>query len=175
MHSRLLVTINKENAKNSLEAREYVQTELQNDDSFCGEGGRFGSPLADWFVIGGRWSGDLSFATVDESEFGKGVREITGTKESDCGYITSVLREKEKEITALWHKLGGVGQSPLNRDDYNEMGAEDDGQIVTKEIYEKIIKGLEVDGESFVDLDDNDEISEKFIGNKWIVVVDYHN
>ncbi len=63
MHSRLLVTCNKDHAGTSQEAREYVYDALLNDSSFVGDGGRFGAPVADWFVIGGRWSGELSRAT----------------------------------------------------------------------------------------------------------------
>ena len=54
MHFRMLVTISREGIKTSEEARNAVHNKLLEDQSFCGDGGRFGSPVADWFVIGGR-------------------------------------------------------------------------------------------------------------------------
>ena len=60
MHSRLLVTLDAPADAGSQHVREDAFNRLMDDDSFCGEGGRFGHPLCDWFVIGGRWSGLLA-------------------------------------------------------------------------------------------------------------------
>src|SRR5260221_141974 len=60
MHHLILVTLSLNNRGNSEEARDSAYSHLMDDDSFCGEGGRFGSPLCEWFVLGGRWSGLLS-------------------------------------------------------------------------------------------------------------------
>src|SRR5205823_12102965 len=57
-HYRFLVTFDCERAASSDEAREHVYDTLMHE-GFCGEG-RWGGGLADWFVIGGRWSGELS-------------------------------------------------------------------------------------------------------------------
>ena len=73
MHYRVLVTFEKEAAKTSQEAREYAFWTLMEDTSFIG-GGRFGSAWCDWFVIGGRWSGELSRAT-----WAKAVPSETGS------------------------------------------------------------------------------------------------
>jgi len=53
MHHLMLVTLSLDNG-GSDEARHSAYSQLMDDNSFCGDGGRFGSPLADWFVIGGR-------------------------------------------------------------------------------------------------------------------------
>ena len=57
MHNRLLITFEAPAEADSAYVRDDAYDRLMNDYSFCGEGGRFGSPLCDWFVIGGRWSG----------------------------------------------------------------------------------------------------------------------
>ena len=59
MHIRLLVTFDKHHAKTSQQARDYVIDYLHTEHFCCGEG-RWARGVADWFVIGGRWSGELS-------------------------------------------------------------------------------------------------------------------
>jgi hypothetical protein len=61
MHFRFLVTCERDKAETSAEARDYVHETLL-EEGFCGAG-RWGGGISDWFVIGGRWSGELSFAT----------------------------------------------------------------------------------------------------------------
>src|SRR5262245_12379832 len=58
MHYRFLVTCERDVAETSVEARAYVLDTLRQE-GFVGES-RWGGGLCDWFVIGGRWSGDLS-------------------------------------------------------------------------------------------------------------------
>ena len=60
MHYRLLITIEYPADTDPMAVIREAYGRLAKDDSFCGEGGRFGSPLCDWFVIGGRWSGLLA-------------------------------------------------------------------------------------------------------------------
>lgn len=62
MHHRLFVTLSAPADATSEAVRCRVHARLLADDSFCGPGGRFGSPLCDWFVLGGRWSGCLTAA-----------------------------------------------------------------------------------------------------------------
>ena len=59
MHLVAYVLLPKEEAITSLKARKKVATELSNDQTFVAEGGRFADPLCNWFMIGGRGSGDL--------------------------------------------------------------------------------------------------------------------
>lgn len=59
MHELLLVTLSVPEGATSEDARRRAHDLLIHDDSFCGEGGRFGVPLCDWFDLGGRWSGML--------------------------------------------------------------------------------------------------------------------
>jgi hypothetical protein len=53
MHNRLLVTLGAPAEAGSEWVRDDVFDRLTKDDSFCGEPGRFGAPLCDWFFIGG--------------------------------------------------------------------------------------------------------------------------
>ena len=59
MHFRFFVTFEKGAAKTSHEAREYVLYTL-HEECFSYSDGRWGGGMCDWFVIGGRWSGELS-------------------------------------------------------------------------------------------------------------------
>lgn len=186
MHYSLMVTVGKDKAENSEEARNYVQSELENDDSFVGEGGRFSSPIADWFVIGGRWSGHLAqqYLTKDFFEEVKTQLKLGG----DFGLSTKEVEENKDKIQKVWESVGGKGENPYNRDSYNHGGFEDDAMIVDKTLYEKLLKEFEGEYKGgktwgdkneyfdlhFVDLDD-EEVSKEFIGKKWIVVVDYHS
>ncbi len=69
MHFLMFVTISMPEGTTSADVCDKVYDELMNDDSFCGNGGRFGSPLCDGFVIGGRWSGILAQTVIGESYF----------------------------------------------------------------------------------------------------------
>jgi len=174
MHNRLYITFNKDLAKNSQEARDYAYNSLVDDSSFCGEGGRFNSPMADWFVIGGRWSGHLSEKALNIDFYKEVVKIIK--PEHDIGFSTQEIKDNKSKIEALWRKLGGKGKSSFNRDRYVQTGSKDDAMIVDKVLYKKCLKefeGFETD-ESFADLD-WEEVSKDFIGKKWIVVIDYHS
>lgn len=59
MHYLMLVTTDCSTGETSLQARTRVYETLLIDSTFVGECGRFGQPLADWFAIGGRWTGHL--------------------------------------------------------------------------------------------------------------------
>jgi len=200
MHFRLFVTFNKEEAETSEEARDYVYDMLGDDASFVGGGGRFNSPIADWFVIGGRWSGELSRETfmkdvkekIEKLEKKKDI-SIWGTHYGDekKQKAQAELKEQVEKMyqEALPKEYQGKGLL-YDRDTYNDRGYEDDAMVVNKEIYDTLLKQHEGENNedgayyddaswgrgylSMVDLD-YDLVSEDFIGKKWIVVVDYHS
>ncbi len=64
MHFRMFVTSSYSDDADSLTVRSSVFHTLASDESFCGSGGIFGSPVCDWFEIGGRWSGVLAIAQI---------------------------------------------------------------------------------------------------------------
>lgn len=185
MHYSLLITFNKEKAENSKEARQYVNNELINDTSFVGEGGRFSSPVADWFVVGGRWSGTLNDL---HNEFIKKVREKY-PPEHEFGYSTKFVDGNQENFQKLWEDMGGKDKNPYNRDTYQDLGYEDDAILVDEKTYNEKLKEFEgtefgytessYEGHSwkdlhFVDLD-YERVSKDFIGRKWVVIVDYHS
>lgn len=180
MHHFMLVTVSLSNGTSSEDARRFAHEQLIQDDSFCGEGGRFSGPLADWFVLGGRWSGILR-----EKLLGQPYQDALKLEFPDLtnGYFPSSSLEVHKAgLDQLWHRFGGAGSSPLTRSGYDPFGADDDAMIVDPLLYDHYLKphaGSErtIGGDEptdFADLD-GDEVVEAFIGRKWLVVVDYHN
>jgi len=164
----------------SEEARSSVHNLLLEDDSFCGEGGRFGCPLADWFVLGGRWSGILREAILAQPYKDALEQEFP---EFTKGYFPSSLPEQHKtRLDQLWHRFGGTGSNPLTRSNYANLGSDDDAIPLNHFLYDHFLKPFAgIDryfGDDklpdFADLD-GDEVDETFIGRKWLVVVDYHN
>ena len=163
MHFRMLVTVSLPEGATSEEARSTVHDALMNDDSFCGSGGRFGAPISDWFVIGGRWSGLLAETTFGDA------------------YKTAAAGQDGAKLDALWREHGGAGPSPINRDSYDELGYPDDAMPLTPELYASLLsayEGHDMFGDwshcEFVDLD-FEALKPDFAGRKWLVVVDYHN
>ena len=187
MHSLLLVTCNKEHAETSQEAREHVYNELSNDSSFVGDGGHFSAPIADWFVIGGRWSGELSRQTWAK-DVHKFIDELEKEEEITlwgAHYGNGEQAEKQKrliqEVEALYQQSLPSEYRDKGlvyvRDTYGSCGYEDDAMLVTSELYEHFLQPYEGVGQSegeYVDLD-WETISQDFIHNKWLVVVDYHS
>ena len=190
MHCRLLVTLNKGEASSSEEARIYANDILLNDSSFTGEGGRFGGQVCDWFVIGGRWSGELS-----EVSWGKKLYEQIRKMEEEadiqirgCSYGREKKREEQAKLTAKAEKIYSEalpeeykGLLTYDRNTYVSCGYEDDAMVLTKELYDTLIKeheGCPIDdseyGPTYVDLE-YDCADPEMIGEKWLVVVDYHS
>lgn len=181
MHYQFFVTLDRRHAGTSEEARQYVFDTLTNE-GFCAEG-RWNFGRCDWFVIGGRWSGALSrnswanslYEQMDKAEQGAGV-QVWG-----ASYKDKQLQKKqhalEKLFTMGWqqHAPPEYAGIPIQRDAYNEDGYEDDAMILTEELYDRLLKahGGVVGNEHFADLDD-EAVSPAMIGNKWVVVVDYH-
>lgn|SRR5487761_1899362 len=175
MHSRLLMTLDAPAEATSEEVRHDVYDRLMNDDSFCGEGGRFGSPLCDWFVIGGRWSGLFA-----EIAIGGAFKEAVHARFPELArdsYPQSLVVKHGAGLDALWRSHGGTGPSPYTRSGYDPFGDPDDAVILTQGLYEALLsehEGCSLDRDGYADLDD-EELQPDFVGRKWLVVVDYHN
>ena len=189
MHYRLLVTFEKESAATSEEARRYVEQELLNDPSFSG-GGRFGGGVADWFVIGGRWSGELSRAT-----WGRAVeKQIASLEKKEklqvwgAYYVNKKMREAQARLKQQVEELYAAALPQehhdkslvYDRDTYRDLGYEDDAMRLTQELYDSLLAEYAGDfiarsqySVAFVDLD-YDPLDPDFVGKKWLVVVDAH-
>jgi hypothetical protein len=177
MHYLMLITLAIEPGEIPQKARDRAFFRLQDDPSFCGDGGRFGTPLCDWFVIGGRWSGYLRktfmgppYRAALEQRFPK----LTGW------YSDSDVAPHRAALDALWREFGGGGPSPYNRNAYQHTGYDDDALAVDRAVYDRFLERYRGkddcdDGSCrFADLD-GDPVSESFIDRKCLVVVDYHN
>ncbi len=111
MHTLMLVTLTLPASGTSEEACNSAYSRLSEDGSFCGEGGRFGCPLADWFVIGGRWSGILREAILGQPYNNALEQEFP---EFTKGYFPSSLMDQRKaSLDQLWQSFGGTGKHPL--------------------------------------------------------------
>jgi len=185
MHSRLFVTVNKEGKETSEQVRRRVYHALIDDCSFVGEGGRFGAPVADWFVIGGRFSGDLQKARLDPTT----LTAAEGEFEARYGWwiggeqhVTELQRHDQYRQVFSTYFPDYRGDLPAWRDQYAHYGAPDDAQLVDQQLYDALLDPFvghtadqsdDDDQWLFIDLD-HDEVSPAFIGKKWLVVVDYH-
>lgn len=199
----MLVTVpNSDNMTSSEVVRNYVDDYL-NNEGFCSQDGRFCSSPADWFVIGGRWSGELAEALLlpkGESFYAKVKERFLGDEGiTAVGMTNTFIENNRDEIEKLWQELGGQGNSPFSRDSYGHYGAEDDAMRLTEELYTKLLeeyegKHKEKIGKKYITREngewgehytdkwhlawiDTDErpLGKDLIGNSWIVVVDYHN
>ena len=181
MHYLMLITLTMLPGETSQQARNRAHDLLVDDPSFVGEGGgRFGSPISDWFVIGGRWSGHLR-KTLMGLPYRYALEQRFPKLALDW-YSDSDVAPHRAALDALWREFGGSGPSPFHRDAYADDGYDDDALPVNRELYDHLL--AEYRGESnrkedslhcrFADLDGEDA-DESFIGRKWIAVVDYHN
>ena len=175
MHYRMFITLNAPSDATSEIVRLEVSNRLMEDDSFCGEGGRFGSPLCDWFVIGGRWSGLLAETIIDAAY--KNAVHARFPEFSQDWWQQSFVDQNGAELDALWRAHGGTGPSPYTRNGYDHLGHDDDAMLLTSRLYEALLsehEGQSISRDGFADLDD-EELQRDFVSRKWLVVVDYHN
>jgi hypothetical protein len=181
MHVRFLVTFDKDRAATSQAARQYVFTAL-HDEGFCAAG-RWSTGMADWFVIGGRWSGELSrlswaralAAQMDGREQEHGI-QVWGAHYSDTGK-QHLQRELAERFQEMWDTVSPNAYKgiPIQRDTYQKDGYEDDAMPLTQELYDALLKEHEGQDESEHHADlDYESVSLDMIGRKWLVVVDYH-
>ena len=182
MHYRFLVTFAAEDAPDSAVARGHVSACLE-EEGFCGTG-RWGGGLADWFVIGGRWSGELSRASwakaitaeMDALEKEHAVQvwgAFYGSTEK-----TRIQQELAARFQRLWdaHAPDAYKGIPIQRDTYKQDGYADDAMVLTQELYDALLKEYEgkEDSEYHADVE-YEPITPAMVGKKWLVVVDYHN
>lgn len=179
MHFLMLVTTSLPDGATSEQARWTVADALLNDDSFCGSGGRFGSPLCDWFVIGGRWTGILAQTMIGERYQTSLTTRFPALL--DDWQPELLVEQHGAELDALWAACGGTAASPYTRTSYQELGYEDDAMLLTKQLYERYLakyQGCELVKDAghceYIDLD-GEPLAPDFCGEKWLVVVDYHS
>jgi len=177
MHASLFVCIDVDIASNSREAREYV-TQWLYDEGFVQQSTYFSNGVADYFVIGGRWSGiltlySLPWKDLDEwSEFAKGLRCPCNIRADE------ILRRKLiKRFPEYKDKLKDFKY--FSRSDSMPMGYEDDAMVINPSLWRFVVEpGLEktdyYDGGCVIDISFSEKKPENFINKKWIVVIDFH-
>jgi hypothetical protein len=180
MHYLYFVKVQKDEATSAREAINRAQSILDEEDFVAGEG-YWGGGKCDWYVMGGRWSGELSGLSI-EGDFYEEVLKFVRSKEGnrkDFGWVSvSDCKKYADEIQKLWLALGGKNANPYARDCYKRDGLEDDAVILSPEII-AAVKEKWRDEVEYYDSDSFEEknlsaLSNEDIGH-WLVAVDYHN
>lgn len=178
MYYRFLVTLENGAARNSTEARRHAAQTL-DAQGFAGE-----YAMADWFVIGGRWSGELSrhtwakliSAEMDALERAHGV-QVWGAFYGGDEEKQRIQRELAERFQAIWNAAAPCAfrDIPIQRDTYKADGYEDDAMLLSQQLYDALLQEYagQHRSEYHVDLDGED-VSPEMVGRKWFVVVDYH-
>ncbi len=183
MHASLFVVIPKEKKDTSFAARERVYNYL-NDNNFAGGSGRFGGGMADWFVIGGRWSGALTIARLDKAKY-KAMEEELGSEHWYTGSgWTEAKRLAQYKAVFDKHFPDFKGDYPAWRNNYAQMGFEDDAQVIDAALAAEYLTRENVrddydNGGAVISTDESLECEdvkpEDYIGKYWIVVIDFHS
>ncbi len=203
MHTTYFVKIAKEEAKTAQEALDAARSALDGNN-FAGESGFFGGSKADWYSIGGRASGALTYvlnpkkkALVDaeaqklidadlnapDSKHKSYANKKSAKKGEMCFTDADTLAINDhigsaklrKELETLYQKYLGV---PFARGGFHGEFT-DDAQVITPAL-RKALKADQWLKECEVFLaDDYEEVLVKKLTSKddgaWLVVVDYHN
>jgi len=183
MHSLYFVKI-----KNKEEAQKRVY-ELLLDNNFASENnGFYGSSKADWFVIGGRWSGLMTQSLPSYNEAKELIKPLLKKELKKSPDLLDYLyindhhiqsEETKKEIDRIFTEKTGY---PFFRNTYGHTEYGDDFFELTEEtlaILQKDYADIEV---AFVEDDDNyidyegkvSDLGKKHLG-EYLVIVDYHN
>ncbi len=187
MHARLIVLLDKQDGETSLDARERANERLLRE-GFAGQGGGlFASSPSDWFVIGGRWSGQLTELRLDQDKWKAFRAEY---EDQRLGWISRKNPEEKQKARAqkLFRQFFPEfkGEPPVSRDPYEVFGFEDDAQVLDEVLFE-FLEGLEdygdiaqgndlYSGGCFVDLDDPYAgLDSAIVGKKWCIVIDFHS
>ena len=181
MHARLIALVDWRDDEASLDARMKAQDRLKQEGLVEG-GGLFGPPPADWFVIGGRWSGCLTLARIGEHRLKAFWDAFDGNGLEDKG---SERHRARGEALFRGHFPEMNCDPPMWRTSHRPYGYEDDAQVLDEAICGFLKKlgqypvAADIDrllrGGCFVDLDDSHEqLTQEAIGRKWCVVVDFH-
>jgi hypothetical protein len=177
MHYRFLVTFESGAAKNSTQARRYA-AETLDVQGFAGD-----YAMADWFVIGGRWSGTLSrhsWAKVITEQMDALEREhdvqVWGAYYGDEEKQRE-QRELAERFQAMWNAAAPFAFRgiPIQRDTYKLYGYEDDAMLLSEGLYNALLTEYAGQQRSEYQVDlDGEDVSREMVGRKWLVVVDYH-
>ncbi len=187
MHYLYFVKLNKE-IKNKEEAIKEAVSHLDNNNFASSENGFFVVTKADWYVVGGRWSGEFSRILTPKEKIRQGNKAILPLipkklqKEKDILdylYINEMKLGENKEV--LMKKVDDEYKKVTGfvyfRDTYKAFGYEDDAIKITSELIKKLkskyYKKVEIfDADNYQEIKCKD-LTKDNIG-EWLVVIDYH-
>jgi len=189
MHSLYFVQLKKENATTSEQARQKVQQILDDNNFSSDNQGFYGNAKADWYVIGGRWSGVLNEHIQEnkdkEAEATKELNILLGTYGTKHDLQTHKINEhlltpeQRKELEDTYTKITGL---PFFRDTYKHLGYDDDAMLVTEEMAKELIEkygeaemAVTDDTEAIEDERELSNFTPSELVDTWLVVVDYHS
>lgn len=177
MHQRLFYVTSKGNSRIPKKTPENVIVEFNKymstfrvDDEY--DEAIPNNAFFDWYVIGGRWSGELSVIDLNNDKVEKFYEEIkiiwgdTDTEEKQHLKYKKIFKK-------YFPKYKGIPPFPFMRDSYTVNGYADDVKIVTKDIYEKLLVKCDEGDEGIIFSKDVKDKS-NLIGKTYVVVVDYH-
>jgi hypothetical protein len=188
MHSLYFVRIKQ--ARDTSDAIAQAVTALEQNHFADGCSFFCCSPKADWYVVGGRWSGVL---TELMPEGKRALAEIRAMLAANFPQLThgikgvvygsDELRAAQAEASTSANSIYSAATGfPYIRDVYRQYGYPDDAQVVTPELLAALRASEKQDVEiCFIDADGR-PASERLLGDVddadllgfWLVVIDYH-
>ena len=164
MHQRLIVASSQDakdfdekgiipfNSNNAHIVSQEVANWLE-ENSFASEGGRWNASPADWFVIGGRWSGELDKieSGIEWKDMAKHLKSLLSEEELknyDERFVNSSHTKTHcLELNKWWEEKTGTDTlHPWCRDSYNVTGHRD-----SRPLTKKLWKGLKDSVEDYQD------------------------
>jgi len=191
MHALLNVLVETDECETSEEARDYVDSWLV-ENGFSGEGSMFSCPPADWFVIGGRWSGENLEKLLNKIKYDGWQKRIEKRLPAALGPDHQKIEDRNNKLARRHFKMVFPGYlskndgAPGYRDGYASDGCEDDAMVVNERLWDKLIEpGLAIhdfhEGGSVIQIPDgpepkwNDFKKADIVGKYWNVIVDFHS
>lgn len=195
MHTRLFVLFDKHHATTSAQAQCYTDDKLakegfvydfDREDSDDSKTGRFGCGRADYYSIGGPWTGTLERLFLDQTTLEKFWADCEkARKRRTCDDPTDHL-----EIPMLWYEYfpDWSGDLPLYLPNRQDTFCAGDAMLVTRDLWRKLMAPenwpsgyvpridaeddgmIYLDGEPGARLPDEEMVVDKM----WVCVVDFH-
>ena len=193
MHYRLIVVVDGIRQKKEKESKTRTTSLKIRKDVFgrmLDEGfidnKKFSYGIADWFVIGGRWSGAFTEIELNKLLWSACLEKLqedinsTGLNSFYRNLKKTQVNNGTKIFNSFFPKF--KGQLPFYRDSYSQTGFSDDAKIIDKKLWNGLIKKLikECTGNDSedplinLDGDAKDLTFMNTVDKKWAVVIDYH-
>ena len=180
MHTLYFVKLKKSQAKTSEEARELAESILDRNNFASDSNGFYGGSKADWYGIGGRYSGIFT----DIKEVNEAITPLLEKELKESPELLNYLSinnhmltpEKREAIDKIAKEKTGIEYFRSGYDRY-----EDDAQVITTELLARIKSEYSECEVAVVDEDEGIEdeyevstLDESSIGD-WLVTIDHHN